>query len=65
MLMKVKKLLNKFGFDIKRYHPLYDTTIKPLGIKTIIDIGANVGMFSKEMRERFPDRKSTRLNSSH
>lgn len=55
MLMKIKKLLNEFGFDIKRYHPLYDTTINPLGIKTIIDIGANVGMFSKEMRDKFPN----------
>lgn len=55
MLMKIKKLLNKLGFDIRRYHPLYDTTIKPLGIKTVIDIGANTGMFSKEMRKRFPD----------
>src|SRR3989344_8752169 len=55
MLMKIKRLLNKLGFDIKRYHPLYDTTINPLGIKTVIDIGANVGMFSREMRGRFPD----------
>lgn len=55
MLMKIKKLLNKFGFDVKRHHPLYETTIKPLGIKTIIDIGANIGMFSKEMRGKFPD----------
>lgn len=55
MLMRIKKLLNKFGFDIKRYHPFYDTTIKPLGIKTVMDIGANTGMFSKEMRGKFPD----------
>lgn len=53
--MKIKKILNIFGFDVKRHHPLYETIIKPLGIKTVVDIGANIGMFSKEMRERFPD----------
>jgi FkbM family methyltransferase len=55
MLMKIKRFLNKFGFDIKRYHPLYETTLKPLEIRTIIDIGANTGMFSREMRNKFPD----------
>lgn len=55
MLMKIKKILNKFGYDIKKYHPIYETTIKPLGIKTIIDIGANEGCFAKEMRRMFPD----------
>lgn len=55
MLMKIKKILNKLGYDMKKYHPIYETTIKPLNIKTIIDIGANDGHFAKEMRERFPD----------
>ena len=53
--MKIKKMLNKLGYDVKKYHPIYKTTIKPLGIKTIIDIGANEGCFAKEMRKRFPD----------
>lgn len=53
--MKIKKLLNKLGYDIKKYHPIFETTIKPLGIKTIIDVGANDGLFAKEMRKNFPD----------
>ncbi len=55
MLMIIKKILNRFGYDVKKYHPIYETTIKPLGIKTIIDIGANEGHFAKEMRKKFPD----------
>lgn len=55
MLMKIKKLLNKLGFDVKRHHPIYETTIMPLDIRTIVDIGANIGVYAQEMRERFPD----------
>lgn len=32
-----------------------ETTIRPLSIKTIIDIGANTGEFCKKMRHEFPD----------
>lgn len=55
MLMKLKHLLNKFGYDVKRYHPVFELVTKSLNIRTVIDIGANVGNFSKEMRNRFPD----------
>jgi FkbM family methyltransferase len=53
--MNIKKMLNKWGYDVKNYRPVYETTIKPLGIKTIIDIGANVGLYSAEMRQKFPE----------
>ncbi|HEY0908361.1 MAG TPA: FkbM family methyltransferase [Candidatus Paceibacterota bacterium] len=55
MLLKIKRLLNKFGYDIKKYRPTLDTTIRPLNIRTIIDIGANTGHYAKEMRALFPD----------
>lgn len=51
----MKKFLNRFGYDIKRYHPIFENTIIPLGIKTVIDIGANTGVFAQEMRKRFPE----------
>lgn len=55
MLMKIKKLLNKFGYDVKKYHPVFETTIKPLNIKTVLDIGANIGSTALEFRKLFPD----------
>lgn len=54
-LMRIKRLLNTLGYDVRRYHPVFETTIRPLGIKTVIDIGANTGAFSRDMREKFPD----------
>lgn len=55
ILMKLKKFLNRFGYDIKRHHPIFENTILPLGIKTVIDIGANTGVFAQEMRKKFPE----------
>lgn len=55
MLLRLKKLLNRFGYDVKKYHSVLDTTIRPLGIKTILDIGANNGVFSAHMRQEFPE----------
>ncbi len=55
MLMKIKRLLNRFGYDIKKHHPTLETTIRPLGISTIIDVGANIGHYAKGMRALFPD----------
>lgn len=57
MLMQIKHLLNKIGYDVKKYHPIFETTVKQLGIHTVVDIGANVGNFSKQMREEFPNAK--------
>lgn len=55
MLMKIKNILRRFGFDIVRYHSFWDDIAKPRHIKTILDIGANDGFFAKDMRARFPD----------
>lgn len=55
ILLQIKRLLNKFGYDVRRYRPTFETTIRPLHIRTIIDIGANTGKFSQEMRAIFPD----------
>lgn len=50
-----KKLVNRFGYDIKKYHSFYDEILVPLRIKTIIDIGANNGAYAVEMRKKFPE----------
>lgn len=54
---QIKNLINRFGYDIKYYRPFYETVIRPLGIRTILDIGANTGEYTKEMRQRFPNAK--------
>ena len=57
LILKTKKILNRYGFDIKKYHPFYETIVEPLGVKTILDVGANDGLYSKEMSSRFPEAK--------
>ncbi|MFZ2151621.1 MAG: FkbM family methyltransferase [Minisyncoccia bacterium] len=53
----VKKLANVFGLDIvrggKKKHPFL--WFKDLEIKTIIDVGANVGQFANQVREVMPE----------
>lgn len=51
----VKQLINRFGYDVRYHRPLYDIIIKPLGIQTILDIGANDGHYSKEASRLFPN----------
>ncbi len=53
--MKIKRFLNRFGYDVKKYRSTIDTTIRPLGIQTIIDIGANMGHYARDMRKLFPE----------
>lgn len=55
LAMRVKRLINRFGYDIKYYHPFSKRVLLPRGFKTVIDIGANEGRFSEEMRTFFPD----------
>ncbi len=55
MLLKIKHLLNRFGYDIKKYHPTFDMVVVPLNIGTILDIGANTGKVAKEFRDIFPN----------
>ena len=57
--MTLKKVLNRFGYDIRYHRPFYETIVMPLGIQTILDIGANTGHYTKEMRERFPQARMT------
>ena len=53
--MAIKKILRSKGYDVIHYYSFYDSYLKPLGIKTVLDIGANTGEFSKEMRSLFPE----------
>lgn len=53
--MHIKKLLRRLGFDIVRYRSVWDDVIGPLQPRTILDIGANNGVFAHEMRSRFPE----------
>lgn len=52
--MLIKKFLRQLGFDVVRHRSYYDFVLRKRGIKTVIDIGANIGLFSKEMRGMFP-----------
>ncbi len=54
MLMRLKKILRRFGFDIVRYRSFWHDTAVPLNPRTILDIGANNGAFAKKMRALFP-----------
>lgn len=53
----LRKLIWKTGFDIRRYRPEPDEMLwlKELGIKTIVDVGANIGQFAEEIRPDLPD----------
>jgi len=55
MLMKIKKALRRFGYDVVRYHPQYDSLLERCAISTVIDIGANSGGFAVDIRERLPE----------
>ena len=48
----LRKLFWKIGIDIHKYHSEPDrlSWLKDLNINTILDIGANVGQFAKEIR---------------
>ena len=52
--MHVKNILRRFGFDVIKYHDFYDAVVRPRNIRTMIDVGANIGLFAKEFRARFP-----------
>ena len=54
MIMAIKKLLRKFGYDLVRYHPVYDIALKKHAIETVIDIGANTGQFALSIHEQLP-----------
>ncbi len=54
---KLKRIFNTVGLDVKRHtkqYPLLHFLLK-YNIHTAIDVGANVGQFSKLIREALPD----------
>ena len=55
--MIIKKFLRRQGYDIKRYHPLFETLIKKHNVSTVFDIGANNGQFAKKIHEALPNAK--------
>lgn len=54
LAMRVKRLVNMFGYDIKYYRPFNERVLLPFNFQAVIDIGANEGRFSEEMRILFP-----------
>ena len=54
MIMTVKKILRKFGYDIVHHHPVFDIALKKYAIETVIDIGANSGQFALGIHEQLP-----------
>lgn len=68
MRLFIRKILQKFGYDIVKYNPSYITGridkedltkefkwLKNFGFKTILDVGANEGQFADKMVTLFPD----------
>lgn len=53
-MMQVKKLLRRFGYDVRYYYPFWETVVLPRDITIILDIGANNGEFSKEVFAHIP-----------
>lgn len=55
----IRKFIQKLGFDFHRHYPAPDKMeyLKNFNIHTILDIGANVGQFAKEMRQILPEAK--------
>ncbi len=52
----LRRIVNKFGIDITKHRNQRDSFdgISSYGIKTVIDIGADIGQFAKEAREKIP-----------
>ena len=59
MKNKIRKLIQKFGLDLHRYRPVPNrlSYLKTFNPETILDIGANVGQFAKEIRQILPEAK--------
>ena len=53
----IKKLFALFGLRVRRIHPADDNFgwLERYDIRTVIDVGANVGIFAKEITGILPD----------
>jgi len=53
----LRRQMHKIGLDIHRYHTAASPfdQLKTLDIKTVINVGANVGQFAKEIRALLPE----------
>jgi len=53
----LRKVIQKTGFDFHRHKPMPNklSYFKTFNFQTILDIGANVGQFAKEIRGRIPN----------
>ena len=53
----IRKIFQSAGLDLHRYHPELDRLawLRGLGMKTVFDIGANVGQFATEIRAELPE----------
>lgn len=53
----IRKLVRRFGVDIHRIRKAPEPIeyLKTLGIRTVIDVGANIGQFAQEIRGLLPD----------
>jgi FkbM family methyltransferase len=53
----LRKTVHKIGLDIHRYRPEANRLawVQTLGIRSVFDIGANVGQFATEIRHELPE----------
>jgi len=54
VIMNIKKVLRRSGYDIVTYHPQYQALLKQFSIGTVLDIGANDGQFALDVRAHVP-----------
>lgn len=53
----LRKILHKAGIDVRKHREETDPLgwLKEIGIRTVIDVGANTGQFVEEIRETLPE----------
>lgn len=54
----LRRLVNKFGFDVIHYHKSPERTLlglTELNIRTVIDVGANEGQFARKISSFIPE----------
>lgn len=55
----IRKIIQKTGFDLHRYKHRPDkfSYLQTFDLQTVLDIGANTGQFTKEIRGKLPEAK--------